>query len=175
MAFATEAHAICDGDGSCAVGRGAQHADGFLTRLEVVIGDAVHFQVVAALWLAQLRCEVGVLVARRRVGGLPRGGDLYGRTRHGVVGDAQVRVCRVGEQDDTRGVGVVGEKKVVAVELVGSCELGKKIGCLVWMGGLVVVGDGVRMVARGGRSADRRAFSAAFASTGRVERRRGVS
>lgn len=59
MAFATEAHAVGDWDGSCAVGRGAQHADGFLTRLElVVVGDAVHVQVVGSLGLAQLRCEI---------------------------------------------------------------------------------------------------------------------
>ena len=60
MAFATEAHAVGDWDGSCAVGRGAQHADGFLTRLELVVavGDAVHVQVVGGLGLAQLRCEI---------------------------------------------------------------------------------------------------------------------
>ena len=44
MAFTSETHTIGNWDGSCAVGRGAQHADGFLARLElVVIGNAVHF------------------------------------------------------------------------------------------------------------------------------------
>ena len=92
----------------------------------------------------------------------------------------------VGEEGDWARVGVVvGEKNVVAVELVGSCELGKKI--LGFGVGLMIADradlvelllrvrvcglrDGV--VARGVRSADGRAFSAAFASTMIVERRR---
>ena len=91
----------------------------------------------------------------------------------------------MGEEGDGGRIDVVvGEEDVVAVELVGSGELGKKIlGFVVWLeadGGDLVglllrarVCDGV--VARRVRSADGRAFSAAFASTGRVERRRRVS
>ena len=93
----------------------------------------------------------------------------------------------MGEEGDGGRIGVVvGEEDVVAVELVGSGELGKNIlGFGVWL----MIGDGRDLVvlrrvwvwvcdgvvARGGRSADGRAFSAAFASTGRVERRRRVS
>ena len=95
----------------------------------------------------------------------------------------------MGEEGDGGRIDVVvGEEDVVAVELVGSGELGKKI-LGFGVGEIVVIADGgdlvllerVRVwvcdgvVARGGRSADGRAFSAAFASTGRVERRRRVS
>ena len=95
--------------------------------------------------------------------------------------------CGVGEEGDGGRIGgvVSGEENVVAVELVGSGELGKKIlGFGVWLIAdgrelIVLRRIGVRMcdevVARRVGSADGRAFSAAFASTGRVERRRGVS
>ena len=124
---------------------------------------------------------------------MPRGGDLYGWTRHFVVRHAGVRRricgCVVGEEGDGGRIDVVvGEEDVVAVELVGSGELGKKI-LGFGVGEIVVIADGsdlvllvrVRVwvcdgvVARRVRSADGRAFSAAFASTGRVERRRRVS
>lgn len=110
MALATEAHAVSDGDGFCAEGRGAEHGDGFLSRLEVVIRDAVHVHVGVGLGLAQLRRQVGLLVARRRIRGLPRGGDIYGRTRHGVVGHADVRLCRVRDEGEARAVVIVWEK-----------------------------------------------------------------
>lgn len=55
MAFTTETHAVGDWDGPRAIGRGAQHADGLLTRL---IGNSVHLQVVVELRGAQLRCEI---------------------------------------------------------------------------------------------------------------------
>lgn len=131
MAFAAEAHAVSNGNGLCAVVRGAEHADGFLTRLDVKAVAAVHVHIVIWLGLAQLRSQVGLLVARRRVGRLSRGGDLYRRTRHCVVGDAEVRMRGLGEQDDTRAVGVVGEEDVVAVELVGDGELCEGIGRLL--------------------------------------------
>ena len=67
MAFTAEAHAVSYGDGLCAVGRSAEHADGFLAAFGVIVRDAVHFHVVVGLWLAQLRGQVGLLVARRRI------------------------------------------------------------------------------------------------------------
>lgn len=67
MAFTAEAHAISYGNRLCAVGRGAEHADRFLAAFGLVVRDAVHVQVVVGLRLAQLRGQVGLLVARRRI------------------------------------------------------------------------------------------------------------
>lgn len=77
---------------------------------------------------------------------MPRGGDGYGRTRHGgVVGDADMRdvvESGLGREDDTRVVGVVGEEDVVAVELVGVGEMDEWVGDFSWVasesGGRVV-------------------------------------
>ena len=69
---------------------------------------------------------------------MPRGGDGYGRTRHGgVVWDADMRdgVGRLGCEDDTSVVGVVGEEDVVAVELVGVGEMGECVVGLFWVMG----------------------------------------
>ena len=67
MALTAEAHAVSYGNGLCAVGRGAEHADGFLAAFGLIVRDAVHVHVVVGLRLAQLRGQVGLLVARRRI------------------------------------------------------------------------------------------------------------
>ena len=67
MTFTAEAHAVSYRNGLCAVGRSAEHADGFLAAFGVVVRDAIHVHVVVGLWLAQLRGQVGLLVARRRI------------------------------------------------------------------------------------------------------------